>query len=90
MNQEEGEGYITYISRRQQGEKHIFHQEELVEENQPEVELDIDIGDENENNALQILEGLATGKRQLAQILTQLISTNQANQNHRGNNGKGR
>jgi hypothetical protein len=47
------------------------------------------MGDENENRALQILEGLATGKQQLAQLLTQLITTNQANQNHGGNNDNG-
>ena len=60
------------------------------------------MGDENENRALQISEGLATRQQQLAQLLTQLITTNQANQNHganidnggtnghnRGNNGAG-
>jgi hypothetical protein len=45
------------------------------------------MGDNNEDRALQILEGLASGKQQLAQLLTQLIVSNQANQNHGGNNG---
>jgi len=47
------------------------------------------MGDENENKALQILEGLATGKQHLAQILTHLISSNQENHNHDGNNSNG-
>jgi len=38
---------------------------------------------------MQILEYLASGKQQLAQKLTQLISSNQANQNHGGNDGFG-
>jgi hypothetical protein len=44
------------------------------------------MGDENENRALQISEGLATRQQQLAQLLTQLITTNQ---NHGGNNDNG-
>jgi hypothetical protein len=47
------------------------------------------MGENNEDRALQILEGLASGKQQLAQLLTQLIANNQANQNHGGNNGLG-
>jgi hypothetical protein len=43
----------------------------------------------NEDKAIQILEGLASGKQQLAQLLTRLINNTQANQNHGGNNGLG-
>jgi hypothetical protein len=37
MNQGDEEKYITYKSRRQQGVENIFHQEEIVEENQPKI-----------------------------------------------------
>jgi hypothetical protein len=45
--------------------------------------------DNNEDITLQILEGLSVGQQQLAQLLTQLISINQKNQNHGSNNGVG-
>jgi hypothetical protein len=45
--------------------------------------------DENENRDLQNVERPVTGQQQLAQLLNQLIATNQANQNHGGNNGNG-
>jgi hypothetical protein len=47
------------------------------------------MGDQNEDMALQILEGIQNGQQQLAQLLAQLIATNQENQNHGGNNGNG-
>jgi hypothetical protein len=70
------EGYITYRSRRQRGVENIFNQEDEVEENQLEVEQEEVMGDNNEDMALQILEGLANGHQQLAQLLTQLIASN--------------
>jgi hypothetical protein len=72
-----------------EGQKNIFHQEEEVEENQPEEEQEVAMGDQNEDRALQILEGIQNGQQQLAQLLAQLIATNQENQNHGGNNGNG-
>jgi hypothetical protein len=90
MNQGDEEGYITYRSRRQRGAENIFNQEEIVEENQPEAEQEeVAMGDQNEDRALQILEGIQNGQQQLAQLLAQLIATNQENQNHGGNNGNG-
>jgi hypothetical protein len=68
MNQGDREGYITYKSRRQRGEKNIFHQEG-VEENHLEVEQEVAMGDQNEDNALQILEGIQNGQQQLTQLL---------------------
>jgi hypothetical protein len=47
------------------------------------------MGDNNEDRAIQILEGLATGQQQLAHLLAQLIASNQTNQNHGSNNGAG-
>jgi hypothetical protein len=47
------------------------------------------MGDNNEDKDIQILEGLATGQHQLTQLLAQLISSNQKNQNHGSNNGAG-
>jgi len=56
-------GYITYKSRRQQGTYNIFHTEQEEEVNQPEAEQEGNMGDNNEDRALQILEGLANGKQ---------------------------
>jgi hypothetical protein len=50
------------------------------------------MGDNNErpeDSAMHILNDLARGKQQLVQLMTQLISNTQANQNHGGNNGAG-
>jgi hypothetical protein len=78
-------GYITYRSRRKQGAENIFHSEEEVD--QPEATQEGDMGDnDNEDRAMQILEGLVSGKQQLAQLLTQLVNNTQVNQNHGGNN----
>jgi hypothetical protein len=59
MNQGDKERYITYRSRRQRGAENIFNQEEIVEENQPEAEQEEVMGDNNEDRALQILEGIS-------------------------------
>jgi hypothetical protein len=81
--------YITYRSRRQGGVKDIFNEEGEIRENQPEAEQEEVMGDNNEDIAIQILEGLSAGKQQLTQLLTQLISNNQTHENHGSNNGAG-
>ena len=43
------EGYITYISRRQQGKNEIFNKEGEIRENQPEAEQEEVMGDNNED-----------------------------------------
>jgi hypothetical protein len=40
-----------------------------------------------EENAMHILNDLSRGKQQLVQLMTQLITSTRANQNHVGNNG---
>jgi hypothetical protein len=47
------------------------------------------MGDNNEDRSIQILGGLSVGQQQLTQLLTQLIASNQKNQNHGSNNGVG-
>jgi restriction endonuclease Mrr len=61
--------YITYRSRRQRRAEDIFNEEREIRENQPEAEQEKVMGDNNEDIAIQILEGLATGQQQLAQLL---------------------
>ena len=53
--------YITYRSRRQRGAEDIFNEEGEIRENQSKAEQEEFMGDNNEDKAIQILEGLATG-----------------------------
>ena len=68
--------YITYRSRRQRGVEDIFNEEGEIRENQPEEEQEEIMWDNNEDIAIHVLEGLVIGKQQVAQLLTQLISSN--------------
>jgi hypothetical protein len=48
-----------------------------------------DINKIHEDSAMHILNDLARGQQQLAQLMTQLITSTQENQNYVGNNGVG-
>jgi hypothetical protein len=66
MRREE-RAYITNRSRKQKGSENIF-QSGSEEEDQPEVEKEGDMGDNNEKpeeSAMHILNDLARGKQQL-------------------------
>jgi hypothetical protein len=69
--------YITYRSRSRQGVEDIFHSKEEEEKGQLEVEEEECMGYNNErpkDSVVTILNDLSSGKQQLVQLVTQLIS----------------